>query len=80
MRLLRDLRYFTSSTDHFRFMRTAVSSATHDSRTDATGTPSERGPEPPLPGCIPFLGELLGFHLTLDEGSSLCRDLPVGVV
>ena len=63
MRLLRDLRYFTSSTDHFRFMRNAVSSATHDNRIDTTGTPSERGAEQSLARCIPFLGVLPSFWI-----------------
>ncbi|KAF8672814.1 RasGEF N-terminal motif [Rhizoctonia solani] len=52
MRLLKDLKWFTSSTDNFRFMRDAIMSLTHDSRVDA---PSDRGSEQ-LVGCIPFLG------------------------
>lgn len=56
MRLLRDLRYFTSSTDHFGLMRKAVMLATQESRIETTGTPSERGSEQPVQGCIPFLG------------------------
>ncbi|KAF8749988.1 RasGEF N-terminal motif [Rhizoctonia solani] len=51
MRLLKDLKWFTSSTDNFRFMRDAIMSLTHDSRVDA---PSDRGSEQ-LVGCIPFL-------------------------
>ncbi|CAE6340034.1 unnamed protein product [Rhizoctonia solani] len=52
MRLLKDLKWFTSSTDNFRFMRDAIMSLTHDSRVDA---PSDRGSEQ-LVGCVPFLG------------------------
>jgi hypothetical protein len=53
MRLLKDLKWFTSSTDNFRFMRDAIMSLTHDSRVDA---PSDRGSEQ-LVGCVPFLGK-----------------------
>ncbi|CAE7050144.1 unnamed protein product [Rhizoctonia solani] len=52
MRVFKDLKWFTSSTDNFRFMRDQIMSLTHDSRVDA---PSERGSEQ-LVGCIPFLG------------------------
>ncbi|KAH7317517.1 hypothetical protein B0J17DRAFT_686723 [Rhizoctonia solani] len=52
MRVFKDLKWFTSSTDNFRFMRDQIMSLTHDSRVDA---PSERAPEQ-LVGCIPFLG------------------------
>ncbi|KAJ1309351.1 hypothetical protein OPQ81_006130 [Rhizoctonia solani] len=52
MRVFKDLKWFTSSTDNFRFMRDQIMSLTHDSRVDA---PSDRGSEQ-LVGCIPFLG------------------------
>ncbi|CAE6400077.1 unnamed protein product [Rhizoctonia solani] len=52
MRVFKDLKWFTSSTDNFRFMRDQIMTLTHDSRVDA---PSER-PMEQLVGCIPFLG------------------------
>ncbi|KAG8731024.1 hypothetical protein FRC10_002105 [Ceratobasidium sp. 414] len=51
LRVLKDLKWFTSSTDHFRFMRDAIVSATHD----APGTASDKGSDM-LIGCVPFLG------------------------
>lgn len=53
MRVFKDLKWFTSSTDNFRFMRDAILSVTHDNRIE---TPSDKGSEQ-LVGCIPFLGK-----------------------
>ncbi|KAG9118382.1 hypothetical protein FRC07_007126 [Ceratobasidium sp. 392] len=54
LRVFKDLKWFVSSTDHFRFMRDAIVSATHD----APGTASDKGSDM-LIGCVPFLGVYL---------------------
>lgn len=59
MRVYKDLKWFTSSTDNFRFMRDSIVSVTHDSRIE---TPSDRGSEH-LVGCIPFLGKPSSFRV-----------------
>ncbi|QRW15491.1 RasGEF domain-containing protein [Ceratobasidium sp. AG-Ba] len=51
LRVFKDLKWFVSSTDHFRFMRDAIVSATHD----APGTASDKNSDA-IVGCIPFLG------------------------
>ncbi|KAG8706245.1 hypothetical protein FRC09_002508 [Ceratobasidium sp. 395] len=52
LRVFKDLKWFVSSTDHFRFMRDAIVSATHD----APGTASDKGSDMSQVGCVPFLG------------------------
>jgi hypothetical protein len=70
VRLLKDLKWFTSSTDNFRFMRDAIVTATHD----APGTASDRGSEM-LVGCVPFLGEC---HVVLGRlvANAVHRNIP----